>query len=59
MHFRRDPYDSVAAGILGFCGTDNQGITGIESKWDDVLTGTPGKLISSKGSNLQEIPDSQ
>lgn len=53
------PYDSVASAILGFCGTDNQGITGIESKWDDVLTGTPGKLISSKGSNLQEIPDSQ
>ncbi len=53
------PYESVAAAVLGFCGTDNQGITGIESKWDDVLTGTPGKLISSKGSNSQEIPDSQ
>jgi len=53
------PYDTVASAVLGFCGTDNQGITGIESKWDDVLTGTPGKLISSKGSNLQEIPDSQ
>lgn len=53
------PYDSVAAAVIGFCGTDNQGITGIESKWDDVLTGTPGKLISSKGSNLQEIPASQ
>ena len=53
------PYDTLAAAIIGFCGTDNQGITGLESKWDDVLTGTPGKLISSKGSNLQEIPDSQ
>ena len=53
------PYDTVASNILGFCGTDNQGITGLENKWDDVLTGTPGKLISSKASNLQEIPDSQ
>lgn len=53
------PYDTVLSAVLGFCGTDNQGITGLESKWDDVLTGTPGKLISSKGSNLQEIPNSE
>ena len=53
------PYDTVASAVLGFCGTDNQGITGLESKWDDVLTGTPGKIISSKGSNQQEIPNSE
>ena len=53
------PYNSVLSAVLGFCGTDNQGITGIESKWDDVLTGTPGKIISSKGSNQQEIPNSE
>lgn len=53
------PYDSVLSAVLGFCGTDNQGITGIESKWNDVLTGTPGKIISSKGSNQQEIPNSE
>ena len=53
------PYETVASAVLGFCGTDNQGITGLESKWNDVLTGTPGKLISSKASNLQEIPNSE
>lgn len=53
------PYNTVASAVLGFCGTDNQGITGLESKWNDVLTGTPGKLISSKASNLQEIPNSE
>lgn len=53
------PYETVASAVLGFCGTDNQGIIGLESKWDDVLTGTPGKLISSKASNLQEIPNSE
>lgn len=56
---RHYPYDSVLSTVLGFCGTDNQGITGIENKWDDVLTGTPGKIISSKGSNQQEIPNSE
>ena len=53
------PYGTVLSAVLGFCGTDNQGITGIESKWNDVLTGTPGKIISSKGSNQQEIPNSE
>lgn len=56
---RSYPYDTVASAILGFCGTDNQGITGIESRWNDILTGTPGKIVSSKGSNQQEIPDAE
>lgn len=53
------PYETVASAVLGFCGTDNQGITGLESKWDDVLTGTPGKIVSSQGSNQQEIPNTE
>ena len=53
------PNENVLSAVLGFCGTDNQGITGIESKWDDVLTGTPGKIVSSKGGDQQEIPDSE
>ncbi len=53
------PYGSVASNVIGFCGSDNQGLSGIESKWDSVLTGTPGKIVSSKGSDQQEIPDSE
>ena len=53
------PCDNVASNVMGFCGTDNQGLSGIESKWDSVLKGTPGKIVSSKGSNQQEIPDSE
>ena len=53
------PCDNVASNVIGFCGTDNQGLSGIESKWDSVLKGTPGKIVSSKGSNQQEIPDSE
>ena len=53
------PYDNVASSIIGFCGSDNQGLTGLESKWDSYLTGTPGKIVSSKGSNQQEIPNAE
>ena len=53
------PYETVASAVIGFCGSDNQGLSGIESKWDSVLTGTPGKIVSSKGSDQQEIPDAE
>ena len=53
------PYNNVASSVIGFCGNDNQGLSGIESKWDSVLKGTPGKIVSSKGSNQEEIPDSE
>jgi len=51
------PYGNVASSVIGFCGSDNQGLSGIESKWESVLTGTPGKIVSSKGSNQQERPN--
>ncbi len=53
------PYNTVASNVIGFCGSDNQGLSGIESKWDSVLTGTPGKIVSSQGSNQQEIPNAE
>ena len=53
------PYSTVASYVIGFCGSDNQGLSGIESKWDSVLTGTPGKIVSSQGSDQQEIPDAE
>lgn len=53
------PYNTVASNVIGFCGNDNQGLSGIESKWDSILTGTPGKIVSSKGSNQEEIPNAE
>ena len=53
------PYSTVASSVIGFCGNDNQGLSGIESKWDSILTGTPGKIVSSKGSDQQEIPNAE
>ena len=53
------PYGDLASSIIGFCGTDNQGLSGIESKWDSVLTGTPGKIVSSQDSSQKEIPNAE
>ena len=53
------PNNNVASHILGFCGIDNQGITGIEAKWDSVLTGTPGKIVSYKSGSQDEIPNTE
>ena len=53
------PSGTVASNVIGFCGSDNQGLSGIEAKWESVLTGTPGKIVSSKGSDQQEIPNAE
>lgn len=53
------PYDTLASHVIGFCGSDNQGLTGIESKWDSYLTGTAGKIVSSQDVNQQEIPNAE
>ncbi len=42
------PYGNFAATILGFCGTDGQGLAGLESYYDEELSGTVGRVISSK-----------
>ena len=38
------PYGDLAAQIIGFCGSDNQGLDGIEAKYDEILKGTDGKI---------------
>lgn len=38
------PYGDLAAQVIGFCGSDNQGLDGIEAKYDDILKGTNGKI---------------
>ncbi len=53
------PYSELASSVIGFCGSDNQGLSGIESKWDSVLTGTPGKIVSSQDSSQKEIPNAE
>lgn len=40
------PYNTLASKILGFTGSDNQGIVGLESKYDSVLMGNNGKILT-------------
>lgn len=51
------PYNNLASQFIGFCGGDNQGIDGIEAKYDNILKGKAGKIerISDAiGGNLSE-----
>ena len=52
------PYNNLASNLIGFCGTDNTGIQGLEDKWNSVLQGTPGKITTSTDAIQEEIPDS-
>ena len=51
------PYNNLAANLIGFCGTDNSGQTGIEERWNDVLTGIAGKRVTTVDSNGMAISD--
>lgn len=37
------PNNNIASNILGFCGTDNQGLDGLEFEYDEILKGSPRK----------------
>lgn len=45
------PYSTLASQILGCIGTDNVGLSGLESKYNSLLTGVDGRLISTKANN--------
>lgn len=53
------PYSNLASNVIGFCGTDCQGLSGIEYSWDSVLTGTAGKSITSKDASQSQIPNTE
>lgn len=53
------PYDSVASHVIGACGSDNQGLSGIEAAWDSILSGTSGRIVTSTDASQYEIPDSE
>ena len=52
------PYGSLASKVLGFTGGDNQGIIGLEVKYEDILRGEPGKILTTtdaRGVELKEM----
>ena len=53
------PYGDLAAQVIGFCGNDNQGLDGIEAKYNDELKGTNGKIerqTNAAGESLGDEP---
>ena len=53
------PFGSLASTVIGFVGSDNQGLSGIEYSWDSVLSGTAGKSVSLKDAGQSEIANSE
>lgn len=56
------PYDELASKVLGFTGGDNQGIVGLESRYESYLKGTDGKILTltdSRGVELEDMGESR
>lgn len=50
------PYGSLASHVIGFTGTDNQGLSGVEMVYENYLKGLPGKVVSNRiqaGTDMQ------
>ena len=52
------PYNNLASQVIGFSGSDNQGLDGIEAVYDDELKGQKGKierLADAKGGDIEDV----
>lgn len=49
------PFDTLASKVLGFTGSDNQGILGLEVKYDEWLSGADGKILTLTDASGIEI----
>ncbi len=52
------PYSNLAAQVIGFVGKDNQGIIGLEAKYDEYLKGAYGKIVTETDVRGIELKDS-
>lgn len=50
------PYSELASSIIGFTGSDDQGLSGVEFQYDEYLTGTPGRLVTATNANGTVMP---
>jgi stage V sporulation protein D (sporulation-specific penicillin-binding protein) len=53
------PFNNLASHILGFVGKDNQGIIGLEAKYDEYLKGKQGKILTQADGGGRELPNSE
>ena len=51
------PYNELASKVLGFTGSDNQGIIGLESKYNEYLTGEDGTILTFTDARGREVSD--
>ena len=51
------PYGELASKVLGFTGSDNQGIIGLEVMYDELLAGTPGQILTMTDARGVELTD--
>lgn len=56
---RTYPYSTLAANVIGFVGKDNQGIIGLESKYEEYLKGSPGKILTQTDSKGLRVSDAE
>lgn len=50
------PKNSLASSIIGFTGSDDQGLEGIEYEYDSYLSGTPGRIITAQNARGTDMP---
>lgn len=53
------PFGNLASHIIGFTGSDNQGLDGIEAKYDETLSGTKGKIVRKADASGSIIGDGE
>ena len=49
------PYNQLASHLIGFCGSDNQGLGGLEAKYDEVLKGSKGRITRVKDASGKDV----
>lgn len=50
------PYGDFASAVIGFTGSDDQGLSGIEYQYDSYLTGTPGRMVTETNVHGETMP---
>ncbi len=49
------PYSTIASQVIGFCGSDNQGLDGIEAKYNDIISGDNGYISQATNAKGETI----
>lgn len=50
------PKNSLASSVIGFTGSDDQGLEGVEYEYDSYLSGTPGRIITAQNARGMDMP---